>query len=67
MEERYFLWDDGDGHEYAVPVRLNKKIDWLSDNEWSDEWDRRFQEIENDLIRVEGCLTFTNPKTDCNY
>ena len=63
--ERYFLWDDGDGHQYCVPVRLKSRtdeLDYLRDSE--EGWFTIFNEIEPQLISVEGVLTFTNPKTE---
>ena len=73
MNERYFLWSDGDGHEYCVPVSLKNKVDELeglhpihncdSEDQYWQKWDTIFNQIEHNLIRVEGLLTFENPQT----
>jgi len=74
MEERFFLWEDGDGHKYCVPVSLKSKIDELDElhpvhncdsyEEFEEKWYKIFNEIESQLMQVEGVLTFTNPKTN---
>ena len=73
-DERYFIWNDGDGHNYCVPTSLENEIDKLdnlhpvhncnSEEEFYEKWDEIFNEIEPKLIRFEGVLTFTNPKTE---
>ena len=69
--ERYFLWDDGDGHQYCVPVRLRGETNKLDDlppigshEDFENRWFAIFNEIKPQLIRVEDVLTFTNPKTE---
>lgn len=70
-ERRYFIWDDGDGHNYCVPVELRdkiKQIDSLGSGEcggydkYIEKWESLFAEIESQLISFEGILTFTDPK-----
>lgn len=61
MSERYFLSSDDSGHEYVVPV--SKKVDWY---DWLNipAEDERAWEPPPYAIRVEGRLTFTDPRTD---
>lgn len=71
-EKRFFIWDDGDGHTYCVPVELRHKIDEIDSISYGelgydlamDRFESLFSEIENDIIKFEGNLTFTNPITD---
>lgn len=64
---RYQLWNDGDGHLYCVPVQRMDVILELERTPYEldpERWVTLFSSLEDDLIRVEGCLTFENPRTD---
>jgi hypothetical protein len=66
-EKRYFIWTDGDGHNYCVPINLKNRVSeyekLYSHGHW-EESEKLFGEIESLLIPFEGILTFTNPKTE---
>lgn len=70
-EQRYFMWNDGDGHYYCVPIELQDKIKELDAldagqlgyDAYITKWDAIFYEIEPQLIKFEKVLTFTDPKT----
>lgn len=63
---RYTLVKDESSHEYAIPVdKVEEFYKWDESNEWG--YDGPPYEGEDfDEYRVEGDLTFTNPKGFCH-
>lgn len=60
-DQRYFIGSDNSGHEYIVPVE-KRDVFWS----WSemDEDDPDSWEAPEYALRLEGRLTFTDPKFD---
>jgi hypothetical protein len=57
-EQRYRLVGDNSGHDYAVPVELVEDFyEWAEDEDPEDP-------NKYDEYRVEGRLTFTNPRNE---
>ena len=57
--QRFEIVSDNSGHEYYIPIeRYN---DWASFM-MIDEDDERSWEVPDFAVRIEGGLTFTNPK-----
>lgn len=60
-DERYFLGHDNSGHDYVVPVsRRDEWFRWLE----IPEDDERSWEVPEYAKRIDGRLTFTDPRTD---
>lgn len=60
-ERRYKLVSDESGHDYAIPVELEDDFyKWVAATENEEE----FTELDFEDYRVEGRLTFTDPRTD---